>query len=55
MNFFNNLKPMHLYLSSIICIVGSSLLKNDYHTFYIVFLVLGVILFFWGMTKRIKK
>lgn len=55
MDFFNDLKPMHLYLSSIICIVGSSLLKNNYHTLYIIFLILGVILFFLGMTKRIKK
>lgn len=55
MDFFNNLKPMYLYFASMICIGLSSLLKNDYHTFYIVFLVLGVILFFWGMLKRIKK
>ena len=55
MDIFKNIKPIHFYMYSIICIGLSSLLKKEYHNLYIAFLVLGVLLFFLGIGKRIKK
>jgi hypothetical protein len=55
MEFYKNIKPIQLYMCSILFIVLSNLVKKDYYTLYIIFLLLGVILFFLGISKRIKK
>jgi hypothetical protein len=55
MDFFKNIKPIQLYMSSIIFFVLSSLVKDKQHNLYLIFLVFGVLLFFFGISKRIKK
>ncbi|HLF51994.1 hypothetical protein [Flavobacterium sp.] len=55
MDFFKNIKPIQLYMGSIIFFVLSSLARKEYHTLYLLFLILGVVLFFLGIIKRIKK
>ena len=55
MDFFRNLKPIQFYMGSIIFFVLSSLVKDKYHNLYLVFLILGVLLFFFGIGRRIKQ
>lgn len=55
MNFIKNLKPIQLYMTSVIFFIIANLLKKEYYDLYLFFLVIGVLLFFLGLSKRIKK
>lgn len=55
MEFYKSLKPIHFYMSSILFIVLSNLVRDKNHSIYMIFLFLGVILFALGFSKKIKK
>ncbi|CAN1510364.1 hypothetical protein MCEGE10_00776 [Flavobacteriaceae bacterium] len=55
MEFYKNLKPIHLYLCSIVFIVLSNAVREKNQTIYLIFLLLGVVLFALGFSKKIKK
>ena len=55
MNFFKNISPIYLYMVSIICLVLSNVVREINANLYYALLVLGVLFFILGMTKRIKK
>lgn len=55
MEFYKNLKPIHLYLCSIVFIVLSNVVRDKNQSIYLAFLILGVILFALGFSKKIKK
>jgi hypothetical protein len=55
MEFYKNLKPIHLYLCSTLLIVLSNVVRDKNQTIYLIFLLLGVILFALGFSKKIKK
>lgn len=55
MNFFKNLKPIQLYMSSVVFFVLSNLVKKEHHNLYVLFLVIGIVVFFLGLRTRIKK
>ena len=55
MNFLKNLSPLNLYLFSILCFVGANLTRSKSLEIYYTLLVLGVLFFVFGLTKRIKN
>jgi hypothetical protein len=55
MEFYKNLKPIHFYLSSIVFIVLSNVVREKNQSIYLIFLLLGVVLFALGFIKKIKK
>jgi hypothetical protein len=55
MEFYKNLKSIHLYLCSIVFIVLSNVVREKNQSVYLIFLILGVILFALGFSKKIKK
>ena len=55
MEFYKNLKPIHLYLCSTLLIVLSNVVREKNQSVYLILLILGVILFALGFSKKIKK
>ncbi len=55
MDFFKKLSSLNLYLISVLCFVGANVLRSQSIAIYYTLLVLGVMLFVFGLTKRIKK
>ena len=55
MEFYKNLKPIHLYLCSIVFIVLSNVVREKNQTIYLIFLLLGVVLFALGFSKKNEK
>ena len=55
MDCIKNLKPIQLYMASVIFFIIANLLRKEYYDLYFPFLVIGVLLFFLGLRKRIKK
>lgn len=55
MEFYKNLKPIHLYLCSIVFIVLSNVIRDINKSIYLIFLLLGIVLFVIGFSKKIKK
>lgn len=55
MNFFKNLSSLNLYVISILCFVGANLMRSGSVELYYSLLVVGVLLFVFGLSKRIKK
>ena len=54
-DFYNNLKPIQLYMASIVFFVISNLVKKEQRDLYLLFLGIGIVLFFLGLNKRIRK
>ena len=55
MEFYKNLKPIHLYLSSIVFIVLSNVIREKNQTIYLIFLMFGLVLFALGFSKKLKR
>ena len=55
MEFYKNLKPIHLYFCSTLLIVLSNVVRDKNQSVYLILLILGVILFALGFSKKIKK
>ncbi|STO10448.1 Uncharacterised protein [Flavobacterium hibernum] len=57
MNFssLKNITPLTFYFGSIICFVLANVTKDSSLSSYYVLLVLGVILFFVGVLKRLSS
>lgn len=49
-----NISAVAFYFASVICFVLANVLKDNNLSVYYVLLVLGIILFFLGILKRIK-
>jgi len=49
-----NITPLTFYFGSVICFVLANVLRDKSLSFYYVLLVLGVILFFLGILKRLR-
>jgi len=49
-----NVAPITFYFASVVCFVLANVLKDKSLSFYYVLLVLGLVLFFAGMLKRMR-
>ncbi|WP_204251693.1 hypothetical protein [Flavobacterium ginsenosidimutans] len=49
-----NISAITFYFASVVCFVFANLLKDNNLSVYYVLLVVGIILFFLGVLKRIK-
>ncbi|KIQ20959.1 hypothetical protein SAMN05444387_2715 [Flavobacterium pectinovorum] len=49
-----NITPLTFYFGSVICFVLANVLRDKSLSFYYVLLVLGLILFFMGILKRLR-
>ncbi|MCW2119836.1 hypothetical protein M2326_002148 [Flavobacterium sp. 7A] len=55
MDFIKNLSSLHLYMISVLCFVGANLMRSKSIELYYCLLLVGVLGFVFGLTKRIKK
>ncbi|RKR11390.1 hypothetical protein C8C83_3116 [Flavobacterium sp. 90] len=49
-----NITPVSFYFASVICFVLANVLKDKSLSFYYILLVVGLVLFFMGMLKRLR-
>jgi hypothetical protein len=49
-----NITPVSFYFASVICFVLANVLKDKSLSIYYVLLIVGLVLFFMGMLKRLR-
>ncbi|PIF30948.1 hypothetical protein CLU81_1407 [Flavobacterium sp. 9] len=49
-----NITPLSFYFASVICFVLANVLKDKSLSIYYVLLIVGLVLFFMGMLKRLR-
>ncbi|WP_348800373.1 hypothetical protein [Flavobacterium adhaerens] len=54
-SFFKNASPIFFYFLSVVAFVLANVLKETTITLYYVLLIVGLVLFFLGMLRRIKQ
>lgn len=52
---FKNWSPIYFYFVSIISFVTANMIRDKNLVFYYILLILGIVFFVLGLTKRIKK
>lgn len=50
-----NITPVSFYFASVICFVMANVLKDKSLPFYYILLILGLVFFFMGMLKRLRR
>jgi hypothetical protein len=49
-----NITPVSFYFASVVCFVLANVLKDKSLSIYYVLLIVGLVLFFMGMLKRLR-